>query len=193
MGQKGREEDLDLCLIDGSIVDIGSQGDLVTDPEIEIDGVVDGILAELTQKRRVDAPALFGLVDVRVPHPAARPHRERAVDVMIVVQGQADLLEVVDALHPTGRLAHGLDGRQQQGDQHGDDRDDDQQLDQRKPETIAVCSFVHDFPPRSHRVQRHRPRLDSVVKAMMVSQKTNIDLVLSFRPEIIKADRICQD
>jgi len=46
------------------------------------------------------------------------------------VQGQADLLEVVDALRPPGRLACGLDRRQQQRDQDGDDGDDHQQLDQ---------------------------------------------------------------
>ncbi len=48
------------------------------------------------------------------------------------MQGQADLLQVVDALRPPGRLAGGLDGGQEQGDQDGDDRDDDQQLDQRE-------------------------------------------------------------
>ena len=55
-----------------------------------------------------------------------------AVDVVVVVQGQAQLLQVVDALAPAGGLAGGLHGGQQQGDQHGDDGDDDQQLDQRE-------------------------------------------------------------
>jgi len=48
------------------------------------------------------------------------------------VQGQAELLQVVDALGATGRLAGRLHGRQEQGDQHADDGDDHQQLDQRE-------------------------------------------------------------
>ena len=51
---------------------------------------------------------------------------------MVVVQGDADLLQVVRALGAAGRLAGGLDGGQEQGDQHGDDGDDDQKLDQRE-------------------------------------------------------------
>ena len=50
--------------------------------------------------------------------------------VVIVVHRQADLLQVVGALHPAGRLARRLHGRQQQGDQHADDRDHDEQFDQ---------------------------------------------------------------
>ena len=45
---------------------------------------------------------------------------------LIVVQGQANLLEVIGALHASGRLASGLHRGQQEGDQHGDDRDDDE-------------------------------------------------------------------
>jgi hypothetical protein len=51
---------------------------------------------------------------------------------MIVVQCQPNLLEVVDALGPPGRLARRLDCGQEQGDQHGDDRDHDEQLNQRE-------------------------------------------------------------
>jgi hypothetical protein len=56
------------------------------------------------------------------------------------VQGQADLLEVVGALHPPHRLARRLDGGEQQGDQHGDDRDDDEQFDQGE---AALRSLTH--------------------------------------------------
>ena len=45
------------------------------------------------------------------------------------VHGQSNLLEVVVALRAAGRLAGGLHGRQEQGDQDADDGDDDQQLD----------------------------------------------------------------
>ena len=54
----------------------------------------------------------------------------------VIVNGQAELLEVVGALRPAGRLPRRLDRRQQQGDQDGDDGDDDQQFDQRKASTI---------------------------------------------------------
>ena len=46
----------------------------------------------------------------------------------VVMQGQADLLEIVGALHAPGRLARGLYRGQQQSDQHRDDRDDDEKL-----------------------------------------------------------------
>ena len=45
---------------------------------------------------------------------------------VVVVDAQADLLEIVDALGAACGLAGRLHGGQQQGDQHRDDRDDDQ-------------------------------------------------------------------
>ncbi len=51
---------------------------------------------------------------------------------MVVVQGQAELLEVVRALRPPRGLAGRLDRGQQQRDENGDDCDDDEQLDQGK-------------------------------------------------------------
>ena len=51
---------------------------------------------------------------------------------MVVVHGEAELLEVVDALDAPGGRAGGLHGGQQQGDQDGDDGDHDEQLDQRE-------------------------------------------------------------
>src|SRR5205814_414608 len=68
--------------------------------------------------------------------------RERLVGVVVVVQGQADLLQVVLALGPHGGVADLLDGRQEQADQDGDDRDDDEQLDQR--EATPVTETDHD-------------------------------------------------
>src|SRR5262249_32289550 len=58
--------------------------------------------------------------------------REAAVDVVVVVVGDPELLQVVDALDPPGGLARGLDRGGQQSDEDGDDRDDDQQLEQRE-------------------------------------------------------------
>jgi hypothetical protein len=49
---------------------------------------------------------------------------------MVVVQAQADLLEVVGALHPVGGRPHFLHRRQQQGDQDTDNGNDDEELDE---------------------------------------------------------------
>ena len=54
------------------------------------------------------------------------------------MHGQADLLEIVQALRAAGALAGGLNRRQQQRHQHADDRDHDQQLDQRKAAPMAA-------------------------------------------------------
>ena len=61
---------------------------------------------------------------------------------MVVVEGQADLLEVVGALDPPRRLARRLHGRQEQRDQHRDDGDDDQQLDQREARSSLIASSM---------------------------------------------------
>ena len=56
----------------------------------------------------------------------------------------AELLQVVRALGPTGRLAGRLDGGQQEGDQDRDDRDHHQQFDQRESATMSKNSgFLH--------------------------------------------------
>jgi hypothetical protein len=48
------------------------------------------------------------------------------------VNGQAELLQIVPALRPPGRLAGLLHGRQQERDEDGDDGNDDEQLNERK-------------------------------------------------------------
>jgi hypothetical protein len=58
--------------------------------------------------------------------------------VHVVVQRQADLLEVVGALDPPRGLARRLDGRQEQADQDGDDRDHDQEFNQGKSTSAGV-------------------------------------------------------
>src|SRR5437762_3323790 len=58
--------------------------------------------------------------------------RQAAGHIVIVVQADAELLEVVAALRPPGRLASGLHRRQEQGDQNADDGNDDEQLDERE-------------------------------------------------------------
>jgi hypothetical protein len=68
-----------------------------------------------------------------------------AADIVAIVQGRANLLEVVRALHARCCLTDLLHGRQQQANQDGNDRDDDQQLDERK----AATNVSH-----SHRASR---------------------------------------
>ncbi len=49
--------------------------------------------------------------------------RQMAVDIMEVLAGESDLLEIVDALSPPSRLAGRLHRGQQKRDQHADNRD----------------------------------------------------------------------
>ncbi len=62
--------------------------------------------------------------------------RRGFISSVVVVQGQADLLQVVDALRTAGRFAGGLYGRQQKRDEHADDGNHHQELDERKAETF---------------------------------------------------------
>src|SRR5207253_7295852 len=58
--------------------------------------------------------------------------REKAQRIVVVVEGEADLLEVVRTLGACGGLTDLLDGRDEQADENGDDGDHHQQLDQRE-------------------------------------------------------------
>ena len=60
----------------------------------------------------------------------------------VVVDGQADLLHVVDALGAAGRLAGRLHGWQEQRDQDGNDGDDDQQFDEGETLGLRISSHV---------------------------------------------------
>ena len=106
---------------------------------------------------RRNLPGLGGLVgvvlfDVRqnVGHPTPRTLggsapaagvvvrvalRQRAVDIMEVVQGKALLLHVVHALSAGSSFPDLLNGRQQQANEDGNDRDHHQKLDQREATT----------------------------------------------------------
>ena len=119
------------------------------------------------------------LLDVRqnsrdpgvLPHAAGRVGnlvvrgREHAERVVMVVQGQAELLEVVGALHPAGRLARRLHRGQQQRDQDADDRDHHQQLDQRKrrPPRVRAVSHVRSKTHRSWLLGYREGRLTASV------------------------------
>jgi hypothetical protein len=53
--------------------------------------------------------------------------------IVVVVEGQAELLEIVAAAGRAGALARRLDGRQEEADERADDGDDDEQFDEREP------------------------------------------------------------
>ncbi len=69
------------------------------------------------------------------------PSGNELVRGVVIVQGQTDLLQVVDALRTAGGLTSRLHGGQEECDQHGDDGDDDKQLDQRE---CSTYSRLHD-------------------------------------------------
>ena len=58
--------------------------------------------------------------------------REAEIGVRIVMEGQANLLEVVETLQPPRGFASRLHGRQQQRNQDPDDRHDHQKFDHRE-------------------------------------------------------------
>jgi hypothetical protein len=63
---------------------------------------------------------------------------------VVILERQADLLEIVRALHPPRRLACLLHCRQQQGDQHANNGNHHQQLHQRKtPDTSHMPNGRH--------------------------------------------------
>ena len=76
--------------------------------------------------------------DVAIESP--RRHHIDCRDV--VVQGQADLLEVVGARDAPGRLSRRLHRRKQERDQDRDDGDHDEQLDQCKSTTLVSWFFI---------------------------------------------------
>ncbi len=103
--------------------------------QLEIDLVVDIALFQVGQQEGRPAPSgphvvVGGAVGVGVAIQVAG--RKVLVGVVILVQRQADLLEVVDALAACGGLAHLLYRRQQEADQHADDGDYYQELDERE-------------------------------------------------------------
>jgi hypothetical protein len=59
---------------------------------------------------------------------------------VVVVKGQADLMEVVLAAHAVGESPRFCDGGQQQGDQDPDDGDHNQQFDKCKRLALGTGS-----------------------------------------------------
>jgi hypothetical protein len=75
--------------------------------------------------------------------------RKRLMDIVIEVEGEAELLPVVAALDPPRRLTGRLNGRQQQGDQDANDGDHHEQLDERESPPITTSHV--GFPISSSR------------------------------------------
>ena len=92
-------------------------------------------------KGRIIVNALYPCQKLLAFVPVARSiavyvRRQLLVRVVVVVHPQANLLEIVGALAPSGRFACRLHRRQQQRDQDPNDRNDHQELDQGKTSSL---------------------------------------------------------
>ena len=106
---------------------------VVEDADVEIQGVEERRLLEVVQHPSVRRPVIVverRRADIPVEEVRQGPRREAAIRLVVIVQRQADLLEVVGALESPCRLAGRLHRGEQQRDQHRDDRDGDQELNQ---------------------------------------------------------------
>ena len=112
-----------------------------------IDRVIQGVPLHLRQDQGSPAEAIARPGRVR-DRDGAR--REQIIGIHVIVDRQADLLQVVGALGPPRRFACGLHRRQEQGDQDCDDRDHHQQLDERES---GPRGFPHVVPPIGHDVE----------------------------------------
>jgi len=72
--------------------------------------------------------------------------REAAVRGVIVVGGQAGLLEVVLAFHSVGGFAHLLHRGEQQPNEDADDGNDDEQFDEGETAALASAEPGHGAP-----------------------------------------------
>ena len=103
------------------------------------------------------AIAVWTTIPIIVPRMicAANVHRQLLVSRMIVVDCQADLLEVVTATHPPRRFASRLDRRQQDSNEDTNDRNHDQNLDQRKPGRVLAL-VMHSYLLDGKRISCYR-------------------------------------
>src|SRR5258708_28492307 len=77
-----------------------------------------------------------------VPHV---PDRKDLVRGVVIVQGQAVLLQFVAAFGAPRRFAGLLDGGEQQGDEDGNDGNDDEQLNQRECDTWKIAAHRDSY------------------------------------------------
>ena len=113
---------------------------------LEVEQVLQVCLVEMGQHAGDGRePLRVGQVVLRVGH------GEPLVEALVVVQRQAELLEIVLALRPAGRLAGLLHGWQQQGHQDANDRNDHQQLN----EGEAATPWPTKTRSKTHVCDRH--------------------------------------
>src|SRR5205807_2426870 len=105
---------------------VGSRGLIITNEEV--------VLLDVGEDLETPAAGLShshgGGAATHVRIGVGAPGGEIPKSAVVVVEGDADLLEVVLAFRPVGGLAHLLHGRQEERHQDGDDGDHHQQLDQ---------------------------------------------------------------
>ncbi len=114
---------------------------------IRFNGFVDGVLFDVREKVNGRAERTGGAgAGVGAPKFARADFRARGresvVRVVIVLDGQPELLQVVRALHAAGGFASGLNRREKQTDQNADDRDNDQQLDEGETKLFALSGHT---------------------------------------------------
>ena len=100
--------------------------------------VVNCLLLTIRQDIECPRSRLIGAktqVGVANPAIAEAVRRHMFICVGVVVKSEAELLEIVLALHAASRFARCLHGGQQQRNKHADDGNDDEQLDERKTMT----------------------------------------------------------
>jgi hypothetical protein len=69
---------------------------------------------------------------------------------MVIMQGQAQLFQLVRALHPPRGFPRRLDGRQEQRHQDPDHSDYDQQLDKSKAAYDSLVPWVNTWTHRNY-------------------------------------------
>src|SRR5262249_8212207 len=117
----------------------------------EIDGLVEIILLDIRQQQGLGRPARID----RSSRPAdavigTLAKREPAEGAVIVVQRQADLMEIVLAFHAIGRLADLLNCWKQKTHKNSNDGDDYQQFDERE----TGSSTDHEKPSRLEKITK---------------------------------------
>ena len=107
-----------------------------------------------------------------------------AVGALVVVQSQADLLQVVGALGAAGGLAGRLHGGKQQRDQDGDDGDHHQQLDQGEtPTSWTICEQeLMTSNLLKSQTNTYREESDKLTKSVDRSEGRRIGLLSLERP-----------
>ena len=95
----------------------------------DIKTVVDRAQFDVRCDETGPGPVAFVIADIGVDHINGRQHAERGI---VIVNGQAELLEVVFATAAAGCFPRLLDRREEQGNQNRNDGDDDEQFNQGK-------------------------------------------------------------